>query len=132
MVIWLSKSPVLEEIPDMSVIPENKPAPNPVRSIPEPVELPNIADRKEQGAALFSGHLGLIHGVKVRLSVSMGSASLTVAELFALKEGSVFKLDRAIDEPVDIVLEGQIVARGRLVAVDDSFGVSITEIAASK
>ncbi|HWH82094.1 MAG TPA: FliM/FliN family flagellar motor switch protein [Burkholderiaceae bacterium] len=102
------------------------------RNAPQVLELPNAADTKEQGAALFDGHLGLIQGVKVRLAASLGSASLTVAELFALKDGSVVKLDRTIDEPVDIVLEGQVIARGRLVAVDDSFGVSITEIAAGK
>lgn len=102
------------------------------RITPQPVELPTIADRKEQGAALFNGHLGLIQGVRVRLAASLGNATLTVADLFSLKEGSVLKLDRAVDEPVDIMLEGQVVARGRLVAVDESFGVSITEIAAPK
>jgi flagellar motor switch protein FliN len=99
------------------------------RTAPQVLELPSAADRQEQGAPLLSGQLGLIQGVKVRLAASLGSASLTVAELFALKDGSVLKLDRSIDEPVEIMLEGQVIARGRLVAVDDSFGVSITEIA---
>ena len=58
---------------------------------------------------------GLIHDVKVRLSASLGRPRVTVAELFALKDGSVLKLDRA-GRPVDIVLDGQVVARGRLVA----------------
>lgn len=102
------------------------------RITPQPVELPAVGDRKEQGAALFQGNLGLIQGVKVRLATALGSASLTVADLFALKEGSVLKLDRTVDAPVDLLLEGQVVARGRLVAVDDSFGVSITEIAAPR
>jgi flagellar motor switch protein FliN/FliY len=101
------------------------------RTAPQVLELPPAADRQEQGAALFNGHLGLIQGVKVRLAASLGSSSLTVAELFALKDGSVLKLDRAIDEPVDVMLEGQVIARGRLVAVDDNFGVSITEISAA-
>ena len=95
------------------------------------VELPDVKDRKEQGAPLLNANFGLIQGVKVRLSASLGQATVTVAELFSLKDGSVLKLDRAVDEPVDIVLDGQVVARGRLVAVDDSFGVSITEIASA-
>jgi flagellar motor switch protein FliN/FliY len=96
---------------------------------PQLVELPEASERKSgQGAAVFDVHLGLIHAVKVRLAASLGSATLTVGELSSLKEGAVLKLDRCVDEPVDILLEGQVIARGRLVAVDDSFGVSITEI----
>jgi flagellar motor switch protein FliN len=96
---------------------------------PQVVELTEIVERKAAGPALFDAHHGLISGVKVRLAASLGSATLTVAELTALRDGAVIKLDRCVDEPVDIVLEGQVVARGRLVAVDDSFGVCISEIA---
>lgn len=97
---------------------------------PQLIELPELAERNPGGPAL-DGHLGLIQGVKVRLGTCLGGTTLTVAELTALREGAVLKLDRAVDAPVDIVLEGQVIARGRLVAVDDSFGVSITEIAPS-
>jgi flagellar motor switch protein FliN len=95
---------------------------------PQLVELPELADRKPQGASLFDAHAGLINNLKVRLDAHVGTATITVAELSALKEGSVLPLDRAADEPLDILLDGQVVARGRLVAVDDSFGISITEI----
>ena len=98
----------------------------------QPLELPTVDDRKEHGGALFKGQLGLIQGVKVRLSAVLGQAELTVADLFGLKEGSTLTLDRDVDAPVDLLLEGQVVARGRLVAVDDSFGISITEIAAAQ
>ena len=93
------------------------------------VELPELEPRKSAGAPVFDGPLGLVQNVKVRLAASLGSTTLSVAELSALKDGAVLKLDRTLGEPVDIVLEGQVIARGRLVAVDDSFGVSITEIA---
>ncbi len=71
------------------------------------------------------GHL------KARLTVSVGSAELTVAELLGATEQHVLRLDRSIDQPVDVHLEGHLIARGVLVAVDDRFGVRITEIAAS-
>ena len=96
---------------------------------PQLVELPELADRKGQGASLFDAHAGLINSVKVRLDALVGAASITVAELSALKDGSVLRLDRAADAPLDILLDGRVVARGRLVAVEDSFGISITEIA---
>lgn len=96
---------------------------------PQIVELPDAAQRRAPGPALFEGPLGLVRNLKVRLSASLGQATLTVAELSALKDGSVLKLDRGVDDSVDLVLEGQIIARGRLVAIDDHFGVSITEVA---
>jgi flagellar motor switch protein FliN len=98
---------------------------------PQLVELPPVTDRKASSTPVFSAHLGLINGIKVRLSASLGTVTMTVAEITSLKDGAVIKLDRGVNEPVDIVLEGQVIARGRLVAVDDSFGVSITEISPS-
>jgi flagellar motor switch protein FliN/FliY len=70
----------------------------------------------------------LIQSVKVRLSVSVGACELTVRDLFALKADSLIQLDKRMAEPVDILLDDKIVARGNLVAVDDDFGVRITEI----
>jgi len=96
---------------------------------PQIVELPDAAQRRTPGPALFDGPLGLVRNLKVRLSASLGQATLTVAELSALKDGSVLKLDKGVDDSVDLMLEGQTVARGRLVAIDDHFGVSITELA---
>jgi flagellar motor switch protein FliN/FliY len=45
-----------------------------------------------------------------------------------MKDAHVLKLDAALDAPVDVLLEGNVVARGQLVAVDDNFGVRITEL----
>ena len=60
--------------------------------------------------------------------MSLGSAELTVAELFALKEGAVVELLQASDAPLDISLDGRVIGRGELVVVGDNFGVRITEI----
>lgn len=97
-------------------------------SAPQLIELTEVKEREVQGAPLFAGNLSLIQGLKVKLAVSAGNAAITVGELFSLRESSILKLDRLTDEPVDILLEGQVIARGRLVAVDDNFGVSITEL----
>jgi len=69
-----------------------------------------------------------LHLVKARLTVCLGAAELTVGELLKAREHQVVRLDRTIDQPVDIFLEGQLIARGILVAVDDHFGVKITEL----
>lgn len=82
----------------------------------------------ERSKGLFDGNLGLIQNLKVRLTVRLGRCELTVGELMSLKEESVLKLDRATTEPVDVLLDGQLIARGSLIVVEDNFGVRINEI----
>lgn len=66
--------------------------------------------------------------VKARLTVCVGTTTLTVGELMAAKEQQVLRLDSKVAQPVDLLLEGKVVARGQLVAVDEHFGVRITEL----
>lgn len=69
-----------------------------------------------------------LHRIKTKVTISVGSAELTVGELLSAREQQVLRLDRSIDQPVDILLEGQVIARGILVAVEDYFGVRLTEL----
>lgn len=69
-----------------------------------------------------------LHRVKAQLTVCIGTATLTVGELMAAKEQQVLRLDSKVAQPVDLLLEGKVVARGQLVAVDEHFGVRITEL----
>jgi flagellar motor switch protein FliN len=78
---------------------------------------------------LLSGSWPFLNAVKVRVSVRVGEAHTTVGELLDLKQGSVVPLDRLVDESLDILVEGHVVARGVLVAIGDHFGVRITETA---
>lgn len=74
--------------------------------------------------------LDLVEEVKVQLAVTLGSTEVTMGRLFALSAGDVLSLDRDADAPVDVRLNGKLVARGLLVAIGDKFGVRITEIEA--
>ncbi len=80
------------------------------------------------GKKISMNPLDLVKNVKVSLSVELGKATLTVDELSNLTEGSVVKMDKIVDEPIDLTLDGKVVARGALVAVDDVFGIQVTEI----
>ena len=71
----------------------------------------------------------LIETVSVTLEAYLGEARMTVAELTALKDNSVVPLDAALNQAVELRLNGVAVARGELVAVGDSFAVRLTEIA---
>lgn len=92
------------------------------------VELTELTEGSGRGRMLFDEHNELLKNVKVRLSVSVGECELTVRDLLELKEESVLTLARDTKEPVDVTLDGKLIARGHLVAVDDNFGVRITEI----
>jgi flagellar motor switch protein FliN len=72
---------------------------------------------------------GLIAGVEVTLEARLGSAVMTVARLLELKAGDCVSLDAALNRDVELMLNGVTIARGELVAVGDSFGVRIVEIA---
>lgn len=96
---------------------------------PELVSLSELTPPAPAGAALLAGKLGLLDSVPVNLSVVVGTARSTVGELMGLQESSVLTIDRKADYPVDVMLNGSVVARGQLVVVDDNFGVRITEVA---
>ena len=66
--------------------------------------------------------------VRARLQVCVGDTVITVGELMQLREHQVLSLNQAIEAPVDVLLEGAVIARGHLVAIDDQFGVRITEV----
>lgn len=93
------------------------------------IELPELQrEEKRADGTSLGERLDLVEHLQVRLSVSLGSASMTVSELFELTPGDVLPLDRDADAPVDIRLNGRIIGRGHLVAVGEKFGVRISEI----
>jgi flagellar motor switch protein FliN/FliY len=83
---------------------------------------------KEGKSFLNEGNLEIIKKVKVKLEVRVGEAQLTIDDLYNLSEGSVVPLTRSAMEPVDMLIDGKVVARGHLVAADDNFGIQITEL----
>jgi flagellar motor switch protein FliN/FliY len=91
------------------------------------LELPEAGDGPP-AAPLVLREPHPLHAVKVRLQVRVGEAQMTVGELLGARESEVLVLDRALEQPVDLLLEGKVVARGQLVAVDGAFAVRITEL----
>lgn len=80
---------------------------------------------------LDSPTIDTILRIPVQLQVVLGSATMPVANLMKLGRGQVVALDHRVGEPVDIVVNGRVIARGEVVVVDDDssrFGVSLTEI----
>ena len=78
-----------------------------------------------------SRNIDAILRIPVEVQVVLGSATMAVANLIKLGRGAVIPLDHRVGEPVDVVVNGRIVARGEVVVVEDDhsrFGVSLTEI----
>ncbi|MCX8255531.1 Flagellar motor switch protein FliN [Beijerinckiaceae bacterium RH AL1] len=91
---------------------------------------PKPAAPAESGAPK-GPHLDSILQIPVAVQVFLGSASMPIADLMKLGRGAIVALDHAISDPVDVVVNGRIIARGELVAMDDDpsrIGVKLTEI----
>ncbi|MHC1551694.1 flagellar motor switch protein FliN [Phyllobacterium sp. K27] len=79
-------------------------------------------------------NIDLIMGIPVDVQVVLGSTSMPVANLMKLGRGSVVTLDKQIGDPVDIVVNGRVIARGEVIVLEDDssrFGVSLTEVIGS-
>jgi flagellar motor switch protein FliN/FliY len=72
--------------------------------------------------------LDMLLDVPLDVSVELGRARMSIQELLALAPGSVIELDKIAGEPLDILVNERLVARGEAVVVNDKFGVRITDI----
>ncbi len=88
----------------------------------DPPELPGGA------AGRPARDLRLLADVEVSLSVQLGQVRLPLRELLALDVGSVVELDRSAEAPVDVLVNGRLIARGEVVVLDGEFGVRFTAI----
>jgi flagellar motor switch protein FliN len=96
-------------------------------TIANEIELEPLAELKSDGKPMLGSVLPLLGSVKVRVSVRVGSSEVSVADLLGMEQGATLPLDRLVDEPLDVLVDDMVVARGSLVAVGEHFGVRITE-----
>ncbi len=77
-------------------------------------------------------NLKLLMGVPLEISVEIGSARRKVKDILEFTQGTIIELERQAGAPVDVVVNGNLIARGDVVVIDDNFAVRITEIVKSK
>jgi flagellar motor switch protein FliN/FliY len=113
---------------------ETEPAAEPVEA---PVETAMKLDEFSPGEGPLAesiaedktaGDLAPVFEVPVNISAVLGRASVSVAQLLQLSQGSVLELDRKVGEAIDIYVNNRLVARGEVVIVDERLGVTMTEI----
>lgn len=72
--------------------------------------------------------LKILESIEVALSIEVGRTEMTIKDLLLLNEGSVVELDRLAGEPLDILVNGAIIAKGEVVMVGERYGVRFTDI----
>ena len=70
--------------------------------------------------------------IPVDISVELGRSHISLKEIYELSEGSIVELERLVGEPLDLVVNGQIIAQGEVVAIDNNYGLRVTNILSSK
>jgi flagellar motor switch protein FliN/FliY len=73
-------------------------------------------------------NLNLVLDVPVSLTIELGGCQLPMREVLQLNVGSVVQLDKAADAPVELSINGKLIARGEVVVIEDRYGVKITEV----
>ena len=73
-------------------------------------------------------NLHIVLDVPVSLTIELGGCQLPMREVLQLNVGSVVQLDKPADAPVELSVNGKLIARGEVVVIEDRFGVKITEV----
>ena len=81
-----------------------------------------------QVAGGSAADLGRLQDVPVELAVEIGRTRMTIGETLGLRPGSIVTLNRLAGEPVDLLVNGKPIARGEVVAIDEEFGLRVTEV----
>jgi flagellar motor switch protein FliN len=108
------------------IAPLSQPAPPVAPTAVHPVQFMPLTP---EPPAVDSAHgIEMLLDVALQVSVALGSSHMSIGEILALRTGSVVELDKLAGEPVDVSVNGTLVARGEVVVVDEKFGVRITEV----
>ena len=103
---------------------EPEPEPDPVKQI----ELDELQDEGRPGGNGDNPELEVILDIPVRISMEVGATKIPIRNLLQLNQGSVVELDRLAGEPLDVLVNGTLIAHGEVVMVNDKFGIRLTDV----
>ena len=89
------------------------------------VELDELTD---EGTPVSDPKLDVILDIPVTLSMEVGQTDIPISNLLQLNQGSVIELDRVAGEPLDVMVNGTLIAHGEVVVVNDKFGIRLTDV----
>lgn len=91
-----------------------------------PVSFAELSPELGKGAG--SPDLDVILDIPVSISMEVGRTSITIRNLLQLNQGSVIELDRLAGEPLDVLVNGTLIAHGEVVVVNEKFGIRMTDV----
>ncbi|MED4401521.1 flagellar motor switch phosphatase FliY [Metabacillus fastidiosus] len=112
-------------------------AEQPAYTRPAPVKTQPVVDVKPAEFAAFepvelaqheAQNLDMLLDIPLKVTVELGRTKRSVKEILEISSGSIIELDKLAGEPVDILVNNKIIAKGEVVVIDESFGVRVTEI----
>jgi flagellar motor switch protein FliN/FliY len=92
------------------------------------MEKDNVKEIKQDGDVRKSPNLDFILDIPLEISVELGRTKIPISDLLQLGQGSVIELTKMTGEPLEILVNQKLVARGEVVVVNDKFGVRLTDI----
>lgn len=94
----------------------------------EPTEFDDVNHESDTRPQAGASNLDVILDIPVTLSMEIGRTRVSIQDLLQLAKGSVVELDRMAGEPLDVLVNGTLVARGEVVVVNDKFGVRLNDV----
>ncbi|MEW5701265.1 MAG: flagellar motor switch protein FliN [Candidatus Zixiibacteriota bacterium] len=98
-------------------------------AVAHPAEFPQFGDSPSGGAA---GSIDMLLDVKLPVSIELGRTTLPIGDILCWGPGSIVELDKLAGEPVNLLVNNVLVARGEVVVVDENFGLRITSLLTPK
>jgi len=89
------------------------------------VQFPNLTPQLSAGE---QGNIGLLMDVYMEMTVELGRTKRLIKDILGMGEGTIIELDKLAGEPVDILVNHKLIAKGEVVVIDENFGVRVTEI----
>jgi flagellar motor switch protein FliN/FliY len=84
--------------------------------------------RNNEPVTLDGPNLDVILDIPVSISMEVGSTDINIRNLLQLNQGSVIELDRLAGEPLDVLVNGTLIAHGEVVVVNEKFGIRLTDV----
>lgn len=91
-------------------------------------ELDELSDAKHEMSNEEKRKLDTILDIPVTISMEVGRSKINIRNLLQLNQGSVVELDRVAGEPLDVLVNGTLIAHGEVVVVNDKFGIRLTDV----
>lgn len=98
------------------------------QNVVEAAELEELAAEEPEFSEAQQQKLDSILDIPVTISMEVGRSQISIRNLLQLNQGSVVELDRIAGEPLDVMVNGTLIAHGEVVVVNDKFGIRLTDV----